>query len=121
MSGHRPQLLRDWVFNAPTPITDILLPNQESSEAPVGEGFEVPLGSLWLDPDNGQWHRWSKRWLVIRSHALAQRQIKGLEQYVVNCKSSKPLWLVCMMVIPGARHLVLLLNDCWQLFVALPG
>jgi hypothetical protein len=75
MSGHRPQLLRDWVFNPPTPITDILLPNQESSEAPVGEGFEVPLGSLWLDPDNGQWHRWSERWLVIRSHALAQRQI----------------------------------------------
>jgi hypothetical protein len=68
MSGHRPQLLRDWVLNRPTPITDIWLPNQDKSETAVGEGFEVPLGSLWLDPDTGQWHRWSERWLVVRSH-----------------------------------------------------
>jgi len=46
----------------------------------IGEGFEIPLGSLWLDPHSKQWHRWLERWLVIRSHALAARQIKGLEQ-----------------------------------------
>ncbi len=80
MSGHRPKLLHDWVFHPPTPVQDIYLPTQETTEAPVGEGFEIHLGSLWLDPNNQQWHRWLERWLVIRSHALAARQIKGLEQ-----------------------------------------
>ena len=82
MSGHRPKLLRDWVFNPPTPVQDIYLPTQQQAETPVGEGFEIPLGSLWLEPNSQQWHRyrWSERWLAIRSHALATRQIKGLEQ-----------------------------------------
>lgn len=56
------------------------MPTQEEVEAPVGEGFEIPLGSLWLDANSQQWHRWSERWLAIRSHALAARQMKGLEQ-----------------------------------------
>lgn len=38
------------------------------------------MGSLWLDLESQQWHRWSERWLVIRSHALAHRQNKGLQQ-----------------------------------------
>ncbi|MEP0879924.1 IS1634 family transposase [Funiculus sociatus GB2-M2] len=97
MSGHRPQLLRDWVLNPPTPITDIWLPNQEKSETAIGEGFEVPLGSLWLDPDTRQWHRWSERWLVIRSHALAQRQIKGLEQRLQKAEKA----LVSLAAKPG--------------------
>lgn len=80
MSGHRPKLLQDWVFHPPTPVQDIFLPTQERTETPVGEGFEMPLGSLWLDPNSQQWHQWQERWLVIRSHALAARQIKGLEQ-----------------------------------------
>lgn len=97
MSGHRPQLLRDWVLNRPTPITDIWLPNQDKSETAVGEGFEVPLGSLWLDPDTGQWHRWSERWLVICSHALAQRQIKGLEQRLQKAEKA----LISLAARPG--------------------
>lgn len=88
MSGHRPKLLKDWVFNPPTPIIDIFLPNQAQNEIPVGEGFEVPLGSLWLDSDKRQWHRWSERWLVIRSHALAQRQIKGLQQRLLKAEKA---------------------------------
>ncbi len=80
MTGHRPRLLRDWVESPPTPVQDIFLPTQQPAETPVGEGFEIPLGSLWLDPHSKQWHRWLERWLVIRSHALAARQIKGLEQ-----------------------------------------
>ncbi len=99
MSGHRPQLLKDWVLNPPTPITDIFLPNQEQNKIPVGEGFEVPLGSLWLDPDpdTGEWHRWLERWLVIRSHALAQRQIKGLEQRLQKAETA----LVSLAAKPG--------------------
>lgn len=80
MSGHRPKLLRDWVFHPPTPVQDIFLPTQQTTETPVGEGFEIHTGSLWLDPNSQQWHRWLERWLVIRSHALAARQVKGLEQ-----------------------------------------
>lgn len=103
-------------------MTDIWLPYQDKSETGVGEGFEVPLGSLWLDPDTGQWHRWSQRWLVIRSHALAQRQIKGLEQRLQ--KAEKALVSLAakpgQMVILGVQQLVLLLNDYWQLFVVSP-
>jgi transposase len=88
MSGHRPKLLRDWVFHPPTPVEDIFLPTQETTEAPVGEGFEIHAGSLWLDPKNQQWHRWSERWLVIRSHALAARQIKGLEQRLQKAETA---------------------------------
>jgi len=80
MTGHRPKLLQDWVVAPPTPVQDIYLPTQEQAEIPVAEGFEIPLGSLWLDPNSQQWHRWSERWLAIRSHALAARQIKRLEQ-----------------------------------------
>ena len=103
MNGHRPQLLRDWVLHRPTPITDIFLPNREDNKIPVGEGFEVPLGSLWLDPDTGQWHRWSERWLVIRSHALAQRQIKGLEQRLQKAEKA----LVSLAARPGQNAQIL--------------
>jgi transposase len=80
LTGHRPKLLHDWVLNPPTPVQDIFLPTQEQTDQPAGVGFEIPLGSLWLDPESQQWHRWSERWLVIRSHALAHRQNKGLQQ-----------------------------------------
>lgn len=80
LTGHRPKLLHDWVLNPPTPVQDIFLPTQEQTDQPAGVGFEIPLGSLWLDLESQQWHRWSERWLVIRSHALAHRQNKGLQQ-----------------------------------------
>lgn len=88
MSGHRPKLLRDWVFHPPTPVQDIFLPTQETTETPVAEGFEIHAGSLWLDPNNQQWHRWSERWLAIRSHAFAARQIRGLEQRVQKAETA---------------------------------
>ena len=80
MTQPRPQLLADWVANPPTALSQIFSPDREERELPRGEGFEVPLGSLWLDPEQKKWHHWSERWLVIRSYALAQRQIKGLEK-----------------------------------------
>lgn len=88
LTGHRPKLLRDWVLNPPTPVQAIFLPTQEQTDKPAGEGFEVRLGSLWLDPEYQQWHRWSERWLVIRSHALAQRQIKGLQQHLEKAEKA---------------------------------
>ncbi|MEQ8957324.1 MAG: hypothetical protein RLP02_05270 [Coleofasciculus sp. C2-GNP5-27] len=49
---------------------------------------EIPLGSLWFSTENQQWHRWSERWLVIRSHALAMRQIKGLQQRLQKAEAA---------------------------------
>ena len=80
MTQPRPKLLADWVANPPTGSSQIFSPDREEGEPPIGEGFEVPLGSLWLDPAQKRWHLGSERWLVIRSYALAQRQIKGLEK-----------------------------------------
>jgi transposase len=80
MTGNRPDILKDWVLNPPTPIQNIFLPTQVLVETPACDGFEVPLGSIWLDPNTKEWHHWSERWLVIRSTALARRQIQGLEQ-----------------------------------------
>ncbi len=80
MTGHRPKLLADWVGHPPTTVSKISIPDGEPTDPPLGQGFEVPLGSLWFDEENQQWHRWSERWLVIRSDALARQQIKGLEK-----------------------------------------
>ena len=80
MTGHRPKLLADWVANPPETVTEIFSADGEPTDPPMGRGFEVPLGSLWFDEESQKWHRWSERWLVIRSDALARRQIKGLEK-----------------------------------------
>ena len=88
MTGHRPLLLLDWVTNPPTTVTEIICPDAEPSEKPVGQGFELPLGSLWFDKETQRWHRWSERWLVVQSYALAHRQIKGLEQRLLNAEKA---------------------------------
>ena len=80
MTGHRPKLLADWVAHPPTTVIKISIPDGEPTDPPVGKRFEVPLGSLWFDEESQQWHRWSERWLVICSDALARQQIKGLEK-----------------------------------------
>ena len=78
MSQPRPKLLAQWVAYPPTAVEEIYLNVEDESEAPIGEGFEVPLGSLWFNPENQQWYRWSERWLVVCSYALQQRQLKSL-------------------------------------------
>ena len=88
MTGHRPKLLLDWVTNLPTIVTEIINPDAESSKGPVGQGFEVPLGSLWFEKDTKKWHRWSERWLVVQSYALAQRQKKGLDKRLLNAEKA---------------------------------
>lgn len=88
LTGNRQKLLRDWVLSPPFPVQDIFLPTQEPNDKPAGAGFEIPLGSLWFSTENQQWHRWSERWLVIRSHALAMRQIKGLQQRLQKAEAA---------------------------------
>ena len=74
----RAQLLAQWIADSPSPVEKIYLNREEDAEEPIGEGFEVPLGSLWWNPENQQWYRWSERWLVVCSYALQQRQLKSL-------------------------------------------
>ena len=78
MHQPRPKLLSQWVANPPTAVEEIYLNGEDDSEAPIGKGFEVPLGSLWWEKKNQQWYRWSERWLVVCSYALQQRQLKSL-------------------------------------------
>ena len=78
MSQPRPKLLGQWIADSPTAVEAIYLNGSDDSEAPIGEGFEVPLGSLWWSKENQQWYRWSERWLVVCSYALQQRQLKSL-------------------------------------------
>ena len=78
MSQPRPKLLSQWIANSPTAVEEIYLNGEDDSEAPIGKGFEVPLGSLWWSTENQQWYRWSERWLVVCSYALQQRQLKNL-------------------------------------------
>ncbi len=79
MHQPRPKLLSKWVANPPTALEDICLEESEAdSKSPIGQGFEVPLGSLWYDKEDQQWYCWSERWLVVCSYALQQRQLKSL-------------------------------------------
>ncbi len=56
-------------------ITICLEEEEADSQSPIGQGFEVPLGSLWYDQESQQWYCWSERWLVVCSSALQQRQL----------------------------------------------
>ena len=35
---------------------EIIAPDAVETDPSLGRGFEVPLGSLWFDGDNQQWH-----------------------------------------------------------------
>ncbi len=84
-------------------MSQIYCPEGEPTDPPLGQGFEVPLGSLWFDEEKQQWHRWAERWLVIRSDALARKQIKGLEKRLVKAE----LALAPLVARPGQDAAVL--------------
>lgn len=80
MTQPRPKLLRDWVKNPPTEAIKIIEKDDgESEPSEIGKGFEVPLGNIWVEPETEKRYQWEERWLVIKSNALASRQLKGLE------------------------------------------
>lgn len=85
MTQPRPLLLADWVNNPPTEVLKIMEKDErESKSEEIGLGFEVPLGSIWVDPETEQKYQWEERWLVIKSNSLASRQIKSLETRLVK-------------------------------------
>ncbi len=79
MNQPRPKLLADWVSNPPSEVIYIVEKEEELEEKEIGLGFEVPLGSIWVDSESKKRYQWNERWLVIKSNPLASRQIKGLE------------------------------------------
>ena len=86
MTQPRPKILSDWIANPPTKVREILAPEAEETEPALGRGFEIPLGSLWFDPDNQEWHCWSERWLAVCSYAQRDRQLKALEKRLVKAE-----------------------------------
>lgn len=88
MSQPRPKILSDWLAHPPTTVQEIRPPDASETDPPLGRGFEMPLGSLWLDPEKTVWHCWSERWLVVCSHALRQRQIRGLRERLLKAEQA---------------------------------
>jgi transposase len=79
-TGHNATVLKTWLLHPASQLQEIRLPGQSVEESAIGVGFEMELGQLWQDPDTQQHYRWSERYLVVRSHALQQRQLQGLHQ-----------------------------------------
>ena len=52
MTGYRPKLLLDWVSHPPTPMREIFSGEGNSPEPALGQGFELPLASLWQEQEN---------------------------------------------------------------------
>ena len=88
MTQPRPKILSDWIANPPTKVREIIAPDAEETDPPLGRGFEVLLGSLWFEPDNQEWHRWSERWLAVCSYALRERQLKGLSKRLLKAEDA---------------------------------
>jgi transposase len=86
MTHPRPKILSDWIANPPTNIREIIAPDAEETDSSLGQGFEVPLGSLWFDGDSQQWHQWSERWLAVCSYSLQERQLKGLSKRLLKAE-----------------------------------
>ncbi len=85
MTQPRPKLLSDWVKNPPTEMIKIVEKDEgDSLPLEVGNGFEVPLGNIWVEPETEKRYKWEERWLVLKSNALASRQIKSLESRLVK-------------------------------------
>ena len=87
-TGYHPMLLRQWVLNPPAPFQELTLPGQDPSKPAIGVGFEMELGQYWSDPETGETHCWSERYLVVRSDALARRQRQGLHKRLKNAEKA---------------------------------
>jgi transposase len=88
MSQPRPKILADWIVNPPTKVREIWAPDALETDSSLGRGSEVPLGSIWFDPDNQQWQRWSERWFAVCSYPLRNRQLEGLEKRLLKAETA---------------------------------
>jgi transposase len=77
MTGKTPEPLRDWVLHPPVAPAPIVLGDRQAAAGTVrqvGEGFVIELGLYATLADGHPRHHWHERWLVTRSHALAERR-----------------------------------------------
>lgn len=78
MTGHWPQVLRDWVIEQPVVPQPVFL--DEADSEPIGEGFPIEVGKVWTDPVTGRRVCWLEQVFVFRSHALAHRERQALHR-----------------------------------------
>lgn len=88
LTGRVRETLAQWVLDPPAAIEPLYLPGADLSAEPIGEGFEMELGQRWHDDSEGEVYPWMERQLVVRSHALAQKQQQGLEQRLERAESA---------------------------------
>lgn len=86
MTGHWPEVLRDWVLGQPVILRPVFLDEPDSE--PIGEGFPMELGKLWTDPATGQRVCWIEQVFVFRSHALAHRELQALHRRLDQAESA---------------------------------
>jgi transposase len=92
------------VKNPPTEVSKIVEKEEgESEPLEIGLGFEIPLGNIWVEPETAKKYQWDERWLVIKSNALASRQIKGLESRLVKGEKA----LLSLQKRPGKNEKIL--------------
>lgn len=86
----RPQLLLKWVTNAPILIEEIY-EDEEDSDWPIGEGFEVPLGSIWFNPQNQQMFLLTIALSIFTlMEFVVRRQLAKLKQFISGLYSGNP-------------------------------
>ena len=88
MTGQTPSVLKSWVLNSLQSKQEIRLPNSTESEAAMGVGFEIELGKIEYNPKTEDLFEWLERYLFVRSHALAQRQQKGLHHRLYKAEQA---------------------------------
>jgi transposase len=84
MTGKVPERLRDWVLNPPVSVESLTLPgvtDEAGQPVVIGRGFAVEC-PMTATLENGQTHRWTERWLVTCSDALARRHQKTLQAHL---------------------------------------
>lgn len=97
MTGDTPKHIKELVLNPPQNVRDIALEPKagESSGRIVGKGFAVnrEMGCVL---ENGNPYQWTEQWMVTRSDAHADRQLKSFQERldkataVVNGLKPKP-------------------------------
>lgn len=81
---HRICCLEKWVCehqNSLEGITGWSIREKEATDDRCGDLLRI-LGLI--DPQTEQQYQWQERWLVVKSNALAERQINTLETRLVN-------------------------------------
>jgi len=88
MTGHTPAELQAWVLHPPARRQAIRLADQTANEPPVGQGFEVAVVCIWVDPDTAAPVTWTERRLVMQSAAHAQTQRAALQERLTKAQTA---------------------------------